>query len=778
MSMPTPTNASITSTSTSTSTSAPRPAPAKPKVSGLATTVSHTFCRICESLCGLEIEKNASGEIVQVRPDTKHVETDGFACVKGLKQHKLYGTPDRLKYPMKRVGDRFERISWEQALSEIGAKVKALRGDHGANSVGMYVGTAAGFSLLHPIFAQGFMNGVGSKSMYASSTQDCSNKFAVAKEVYGFPFTQPFPDLDRIETLIIVGANPMVSKWSFLQVPNPGKRLREIEARGGKIWIVDPRRTETAKVVGEHVAIRPGTDVFFYLSFLHELIESGGVDEKVVAAHLRGFEDVRALASEWPAERTAEVTRIAPETLREMVRSYRKAKGAAIYCSTGVNMGGNGALAFWIQEVINAVSGNLDREGGLLLGRGIIDFARFGAKSGFGLRDDRSRIGGFASVNDAYPGGILADEILTPGEGQLRGLFVTGGNPLITMAGAGRLRDAFEELELLVTLDILPNETGSLAHYMLPATSPYERPDLPFAFPLLMGMQSHPYLQATEPVLAPSEEMRDEASIYLDLARVCDAPLFGSRVVQKVLEWTAKRFGPTRPGVPASLPQAGLMSLLLRVTGNGSFRKLLGERHGRRLSPQKAGIYLGEKVPTADGRVDLAPQVLLDQAAARLGTDFDAELRGPGELKLISKRHVKTHNSWTHNEPSFMTGTFTTNYVYMHPEDAKAAGLNQGELADVRSQAGRVRLPVQILSDLQPGTVAIPHGWGHQHAKGLSVASKMTGVNVNILADSGPDAVEGLSGMSRLTAIPVEIEKAAGPLGTSSWTGVDSVERA
>jgi len=753
-------------------------APLAPNPIKSSARTTHTFCRICESLCGLEVEYDDAGQIAQIRPDESHVETEGFACVKGLKQHKLFGSPDRLEYPMKRVGDGFERISWEQALAEIGQKVQQLRGDHGPDSIGMYVGTAAGFSLLHPIFAQGFMTGIGSKSMYASSTQDCSNKFAVAKEVYGFPFTQPFPDLDRIGCLIIVGANPIVSKWSFLQVPNPGKRLREIEARGGEIFVVDPRRTETAKVAGEYVAIRPGTDVFFYLSFLNELIATGGVDEALVAEHMRGFEAVKLLAAPWTPERTADVTRIPAATLKNMVRAYREADGAALYCSTGVNMGGNGALAFWIQEVINLVSGNVDREGGLLLGRGIIDFARFGAKSGFGLRDDRSRIGSFGSVNDAYPGGILADEILTPGEGQLRSLFVTGGNPLITMAGAGRLREAFSELELLVTIDILPNETGSLAHYMLPATTPFERPDLPFAFPLLMGMQSHPYLQATEAVIPASAEQRDEPSIYVDLARACKAPLFGSRIAQGLLECSAKLFGPkpapgsVQEGMPASLPQKGLMGLLLRVTGNGGFAKLLRERHGRRLPRLKADAYFGKKVAKPDGRVDLAPDLLMRQAAERLESDFDAERSEPGRLKLITKRHVKTHNSWTHNEPSFVAGARSTNYVYMHPEDAKAAGLAHGDLADVRSEGGVVRIPVSLLPDLQPGTVAIPHGWGHQHAKGLSVASQTTGVNVNVLAESGPGAVEGISGMSRLTAIPVEITKADAPITRDSWTGM------
>lgn len=733
----------------------------------------YTFCRICESLCGLEIDRNAEGGIEDVRPDAEHVETAGFACVKGLKQHLLYASADRLRHPMRRRSDgTHERVRWPTALSEIGAKVQQLRRDHGPDSIGLYVGTAAGFSLLHPIFAQGFMNGIGSKSVYASSTQDCSNKFAVARELYGFPFIQPFPDLDHVECLVIVGANPVVSKWSFLQVPNPGKKLREIEARGGRVFVVDPRRTETAKVAGEHVFIRPGTDVFFHLSFLDALIGTGGVDQAVVEKHTRGFEVVREVARAWPAERTAEITRIPAVRLRAVVDAYREAEGAALYSSTGVNMGGEGALAFWIQEVINAVSGNLDRRGGTLLGRGIVDFAKLGARTGFGLRADRSRIGGFASVNDAYPGGILADEIVTPGPGQLRALFVTGGNPLMMMAGANRLREAFGRLELLVTLDIFPNETGTLAHYMLPATSPFERPDLPFAFPLLMGMQSHPYLQATRAVVTPDGEQRDEASIYLDLARACRAPLFGSRLVQWALERAASRTGSDREGVPAGLPLEGLMSLLLRLTGNGSFGRLLEEPHGRRLAPQSPGVYLGRRVATTDGRIDLAPNVLVAQARARLEPAFERERRAPGHLKLITRRHVKTHNSWTHNEASFVSGSRTTNHLYMHPEDAKAAGLRHGDLVDVTSETGVVRIPMSLLEDLQPGTVAIPHGWGHQRAKGLSVASRTTGVNVNVLAASGPDAVEPLSGMSQLTAIPVDVAKAAGPLSTEDWTGI------
>ncbi len=736
----------------------------------------HTFCRICESLCGLEVTLE-DGRITGIRPDDGHVATDGFGCVKGLKQHRLYASPDRLMRPRRRVGDGFVDVSWDEALGDIGARVKRLVAEGGPNAVGMYVGTAAGFSLLHPIFAQGFMTGLGSKSIYASATQDCSNKFAVAREVYGFPFTQPFPDVDHTRCLVIVGANPVVSKWSFLQVPNPGKRLRAIEERGGRVFVVDPRRTETAKVAGDHVFIRPGTDVFFYLAFLNELVATGGIDRELVAAHTTGFAEVEALAAPWTPERTEEVTRIPAATLREMVGAYREADGAALYSSTGVNMGGHGALAFWLQEVINAASGNLDRRGGALLGRGILDFAKLGARSGFGLSRERSRIGGFTAVNDAFPGGVMADEILTEGPGQLKALFVTGGNPLITMANSERLKRAFEQLELLVTIDILPTETGTLAHYQLPATTPFERFDLPFAFPLLMGMQSRPYLQATEPVTRAEGEQRDEATIYLDLARACDAPLFGSKATQRLLEWGTARHSRKHPDRQRSLPQRFLMSTILRLTGNGSFGKLLAEDHGRARPEHPTGRFLAEGVSTGDGRLQLAPPTLVERA--RVVEDaFERERRAVGELRLITKRHVKTHNSWTHNDPEFVRGPLHTNYLYMHPDDAKAVGLEHGDLADVTSATATVRVPIRCTADLQPGAVALPHGWGHQGAPGLGVASRTAGVNVNLLAADGVDAIEPVSGMSRLTGIPVEVAPAAGPKDPRHWSGLPEAERA
>ncbi len=730
----------------------------------------HTFCRICESLCGLEINTE-NNKVIAIKPNEHHVATDGFSCVKGLYQHEMYQSPDRLKFPLKRQKDgSYSRVSWPQALQEIGDKVKQLHKEEGADSIGMYVGTAAGFSVLHPVFAQGFMTGLGSKSMYSSSTQDCSNKFAVSKLLYGFPFTLPFPDLDNTNCLIIVGANPVVSKWSFLQVPNPVKKLKNLERRGGKLYLIDPRKTETARIAGEHLFIRPSTDVFFYLSFLHELISQNGVDKHVVQDHCSGMEAITELAKDWPAEKTEQVTGIKSSDLKKMVRDYIQAEGAALYCSTGVNMGGNGSLAFWLQEVINAMSGNLDRKGGTLVGKGVMDFIKFGVKKGILMREDKSRIGGMTSVNDAFPGGLMADEILTPGKGQLKALFVTGGNPLITMPNSEKLKSALQKLELLVTLDIYQNETSSEAHFVLPCTDPLQRPDLPFIFPLMLGLQQKPYIQATKAVLEPEGEQLDESSIYLNLARACGMPLFGSKMAQSFFTGIQKFYTKKNNKNLPSLPQEALLNGLLRLTGQASFKKIQKSGNGMLNKEHRPGSFIPERVMTSDKKVHLAPDALLEQAQ-KLNTDFDREMDNSQRFKLITKRAVTTHNSWTHNIERMTSKGRNTNYAYLHPADMKDLDLRELDLIDVHSETASIRIAVKSLKTLMPKTIAVPHGWGHQHAKGLRHANKTNGVNVNILAADGPEKLDKVSGMAHLTGILVDVE-AAKEVMQPTWSGM------
>jgi len=732
----------------------------------------HTFCRICETLCGFEAEVE-NMQIVNLLPDEKHVSTKGYSCVKGRRQYEIYNSPDRLLYPLKKVNGKHERISWEQAIREIGQKVNTITNAFSRDSIAMYIGTAAGFGVLHPAFAQGFMEGVGSNNMYASATQDCSNKFAVSRHMYGFPFTQPFPDLPNTGCLIIVGSNLVISQFSFLQAPDPIKQIEGIKKRGGRVVVIDPRRTETAKVAGEHIFIKPGTDVFFYLSFLNEVVKQNGIKDDHVQQHMTGLDEVLDYAAEWTAEKTAPVTGITSDQLKQLVSTYLNASGASLFCSTGVNMGGEGALAFWIQEVINAVTGNLDRKGGTLVGRGIMDFPKFGVKKGLLIKDVRSRVGNYNTVNDGFPGGILADEILTPGEKQIKALFVSGGNPLITMSDSEKLKSAFNKLDLLVCLDIQLNETCSEADYVLPCTDPFQRPDLPFVFPLMLGLQMKPYLQATDAVVPPKGEQRDEASIYVELARASGYPLWGSKAGQKFFE-SLMKFNKLENGQRA-LPQRSMLNVLLRLCRQPGFKKLLKNPHGALTKDHEENDFLSKRVYTADKKVNLAPEAFLNTGEV-LKQLFEKELKTKVSFKLIIKRSVRTHNSWTHNTERMIKGTGHTNYAYMHPADAASLKLKEGELADVSTKYGKIRIPVKYSGDLMPGAVAIPHGWGHQHAKGLQVANKTKGVNVNILAGSGDGTIDPLSGMSRLTAIEITVEAAKAPLA-NTWSGLPETDR-
>lgn len=743
------------------------------------TETKHTFCRICEASCGL-VAKMENGKVVELRPNKDHIGTDGFACMKGLNQHKMYDSPDRLQYPLKRVGDRFERISWAQANREIGAKVKALR-KVSPNAISMYVGTAAGFSLLHPIFAEGFMKGVGSHNIYASATQDCANRFASATEMYGFPFHQPIVDLDHVKYMLIVGTNPIVSKWTFGQVAHPGKRLKEVRKRGGRIIVLDPRETETAKVADAHHFIRPNTDVFFFLSFLHELFTQNGVDHARTAQFMTGLADIEQLAQQWPAEKTAPLTNVPADALKAIVKEFIEAKASAIVTGTGLGMGRHGTLAHWLAEVINAISGNLDRQGGTLLGEGLFDFGAYAVKNKLFPRIQTSRVGQFRELNGGFPGGILADEILKPGTEQIKALFVTGGNPLMTMPNSARLKQALGKLELLVVTDIYLNETASLAHYVLPATSPLERADLPFVFPLFLGMQSKSYIAATDAIVEPTGEQRDEATIYTDLASASGVSLFAAKPLQWIMQLMKLAYAPFRIGKQPSLPIRFILDLFLRLSKVGKFRDIANQPQGLNWKGGlKPDIYLGKRVVTDDGKVQLAPKMLMDQTA-RLESIFNDERESyaRGEMRLITKRMHSTHNSWTQNIAELTNGEMGhTNYVYMHPEDAQAKGLSEKSAADIHSQTSTIRLPVKLLKTLMPGTVAVPHGWGHQHARGLGVASKLAGANVNLLAADGPESLERVSGMAHLTGIRVRVEKAAGPIDAQCWSGIPQQDSA
>jgi anaerobic selenocysteine-containing dehydrogenase len=708
-----------------------------------------TFCRICEASCGL-VARVENGRVVELAPDRDQPVTRGYVCVKGTRFTEVHHSPDRLRHPLKRVAGGFTRIGWDQAFAEIGHKLRDIRGRHGPHAVGMYMGNPSAFSVPHPIFASGLLRGLGTRQLYTAGSQDCANKFAAAQEMFGSPMIQPVPDFDRIRCFVIIGSNPAISQMSFIHAPRPIERLKAIEKRGGKVVFVNPRRTESAEQVGEQLFIRPDTDVFFLLSFAHEVFARRGVDGTVLR-HLEHVRELEAVALPWPPERTAEVTGIGVEALRKLVAEFLKPGGSALYASTGLNQGKHGTLAAWLLNALNAVTGNLDRHGGVLVPRGLVNMPLWSKLGGAGMSRQRSRIGGFTALVDALPAGILADEILTPGQDQLRALIVSAGNPVLSCANGPRLEKAFGELELVVSIDMFRNETGNHAHYVLPATSFLERDDMPLG---IHGFQPAPYLQYTERVVEPDGEQQDEWWIFTRLAEAAGVSMFGSRAFHRylVLSTTGKL-----PEAVAFSPQK-LYRTLVRTNGQVTFEALRNSPSGVMVGDNREHDFLGKRtrVLRRGAKVDVAPARFL-AAARALEPEFAAELAGRARLKLVSKRERHSHNSWMHNVDAFVKKPRDTNYLYMHPLDARARGLDDGALARVKSATGSVEARVKHSDDLMPGSVALPHGWGHARADGLSVASATTGVNANVLAADGVAGVEPLAGMVHLTGIPVDV---------------------
>lgn len=707
-----------------------------------------TLCRICEAQCGLVVNTQ-DNRIAKIEPNADHVASTGYACIKGLRMGDFVHSTDRLTTPLKKVDGKFVQIGWEQAISEIGAKLQAIHSSHGGDAIAAYIGNPIAFSMWPTTMVTLMLKAFNADKLFTPGTQDCANKFAGGKRMFGSANDQVFPDIDHTELLIAIGSNPVISKMSFINTPHPMKRLAAIEERGGKIYWVNPRFTESAKRIGEHVPIRPDTDLFFLLGFLHEIIARDAVDHQRVSHHMNGYETLVNIAKPWTPERVAAVTRIPAQQLRDMVSAYIAADGAAIYSSTGVNQGRFGLMAYWIQESINAITGNLDKRGGVLAGKGVLPRAPAITET------LKSRINDIPYVNNTIPAGIMADEILTPGAGKVRAMFNMAGNPLLSCAGSERLAKAFEDLELFVCMDIVQNETAEYADYVLPGLHALERADIPFYFFTMMGLMPTRSFTYTDAVLSPPGNARDEGLVFRQICRAAGKPIAGSRALQWVSNLSEVLRKIPVLGQLSSMDKI-FLSLLTRSSKLGGLGKLRKSPDGLLLEPNQPGDYLGQRVFTPSGKVELAPPDLVERAQL-LEKVYDAELANAGALKLIQKRERFTHNSWAHNAEVFVKGERNTNYLYIHPDDATPRNLTDGASARISVADNHIEVPVRLDADMQPGTISVPHGWGHQQATGLTVANKTRGANVNILIPDGPDSLEPGSGMTHMNGVLAQV---------------------
>jgi anaerobic selenocysteine-containing dehydrogenase len=743
-----------------------------------------TFCRICEPLCGM-VATVEDGRVVKLRPDGDHPLSKGFACPKGIAFTEVQNDPDRVLHPLKRMpGGGFERVSWDAAMADIGTRLRAVHDRHGAAGIGWYFGNPGAFSASHTIWLAAFMTALRSPHLYTAGSQDVNSRFVASHLLYGAPLAVPIPDLARTDLLLVLGANPLVSHGSVLSAPRIKDELQGIVARGGRVVVVDPRRTETARAF-EWLPVTPDGDAWLLLSLLHVLFAEGLADQRAVAAQASGAAWLRALAAPFSPEEVAAHSGVEPERARELARALAQTKRAAAYGRTGTCLGRSGTLTSYLVDAVNLVAGKLDREGGAMLGTLGIPGERLLARLALravpiGYDNRRSRVGGFPEVLGSQPASLMAKEIQTPGPGQLRALFVSAGNPVLSVPNGDELEAALEQLDLCVSLDLYVNETNAHADYVLPSTTMYERADFPLPFQTYF---TTPFRQATEAVVPPAGEAREEWQVIDELMQAMarrSLPLAAIQLARRALGLFGRRVDPQwLTGLVVRLAEGGDWLGLRR--GGLTLRRLLDAHpHGIVLAPHLRAGVLRRVVLHRDRRVKLEHPAI-GAEVARLRERESGDERFP--LRLIGMRELRSENSWMHNAPLLLRGG-RRQAARMHPDDAAAAGLGTDDDARVRltSRHGTIELPVVLTEDLKPGVVAVPHGWGHKgtgawkRANGAGgdavqdgeAAGVAGGVNVNLLTSSHPDDLERLAGMAHLNGVAVRAEAVveAGPPGS------------
>jgi anaerobic selenocysteine-containing dehydrogenase len=709
-----------------------------------------TYCRICEPLCGM-VATVEGGRLVKVRPDPDHPLSAGFACPKGIAMTEVQNDPDRVLHPLRRRPDgSFEQVTWPEALDEIGERLGAIRERHGGSAIGWYMGNPGAFSYSHPLWVKGFLDAVGSPHSYTASSQDVSNRFAASAFLYGSPFIVPIPDLARTDFLLVVGANPLVSHGSVLSAPRVKDQLHAIVARGGRVVVVDPRRSETARAF-EHVAIDPDGDAWMLLSMLEVIFAEGLEDRAAIERQSSGVEALRRLVAEHPPEATEGRSGVPAREVRRLARDLATAERAAVYGRTGSCLGRNGTVVAFLLDALNLVTGNLDREGGAMFGDPPVDFSRIADLAGLGTYAKvRSRVGDLPEVLGSLPASVMAKEMTTPGEGQIRAMFFSAGNPVLSVPNGPELQAAIGELELSVAIDLYVTDTSRHCDFVLPATTMYEREDFPLPF---LALFSTPFIQMTEAVVDPAGEARQEWEVIDEIAeRIGVVP--SSVLAARLLGRIGIKLSPRR-----------LFDLLLRLGPKGdlfglrrgglSVAKLAEHPHGIVLADHLAPDVVRKQIRHRSKRVRLdPPQIAEDLALMVSRNGHDPEF----PLRLIGLRELRSHNSWMHNSPLLMRGG-RRHAARVHPGDAEALGLADGEVVRISSPHGSIEIEATLTDEVKRGTVAVPHGWGH--SGGWETATAAGGANVNELASSDPADLERLAGMAHLNGIPVRLEAAA-----------------
>ncbi len=670
-------------------------------------------------------------QLIKLQPDRSHPVSAGFVCNKGIYGLDIHNDPDRLRYPLRRkAGGGFEEIDWPTALAEIAAKLTDIKAKYGDGALAAYSGNPGAFNTLAGPSQGSFLQQLGVGKFFSSGTQDCANKFAGSAAVYGTRTLHPLPDIDHSDFILIIGENPAVSHMSFMSIPHPMRHLKEAQARGAKVIYVNPREIESAATAGEVLKIKPDTDVYLLAAVLHEIDQTWGFDPAALP-HAAGVDELRAFVAQYPADRVAEVTGISATQIRQLATEFSQAPRACVHMSTGVNMGRQGTLGYWLVQMLSLLTGNLGKQGGNFYSLGFYErAAASGRKFPATFVDTEHGTIRQPGAGLSLPGNLMADYLDSPND-PIKALFVSSGNPVLSIGGEQRMREALAELDLIVCIDIYRNATAEYADYVLPAAGAFEREDINVTG---LGLQFQPSVQFTEAVVDPAYERKPDWWIWESLA--------------KAMGYHSALDNTDNPDMWARV------DAMLKSRGH-SIDELRTQQiiTLERAAPED----IFDRVQTEDQLIDCYPAIFAEALSRMEQIFLQLKAEPAHQLKLISKRDAYMINSWYANVDKLKRGHRERNYLFMHPADAEFRQIDAGDTVRITNVNGQIEAQVQFADDLMQGVVAMTHGWGHSQSHGMTLAKQRPGVNCNVLLPSGPDSFEPLSSQSHMTGIPVEV---------------------
>lgn len=694
-----------------------------------------SFCRICEAFCGVLVELDGD-TIVNIRGDDQHPVSQGYICPKASAMARVVTDPDRVTEALRRdrrTGE-FLPVGWDDALDDIAARLNRLRKEEGPDSIAMYFGNPISFSASHLFWFKGFIDAIGTRNLFAANSQDIFGRLGASLRVFGSTLVYTIPDIPRSDFVLLLGANPLTSHGSLVSLPRIADRLRDVEKRGGRVVVVDPSRTRTAKAF-EHVGIRPRTDLWLLASMLHVLFfdPDSPADPSDATRVAVGVEKLREAVEPYTPATAADVTGIEASTIRQLAIDYCSADAAVAYSRVGLDRSEFGTTCNALVDALNIVSGNFDRAGGAMFGKGLVDFVELGRRMGLsGAGKTRSRVHGLPELGGVLPM-VLADEIEAPGRGQVRALITSAGNPVMTTADSERLRAALKTLDLFVSVDLYVTDTNASADYILPVPASLEREDLPV---ILGANMPIPFSQWTEPVVDAPPGVRAEWEIFDELAVRMG---MGGPFAQKPVRVLAKMLGRFGQKITPNF----MVDMLIRSGRSGwSLKKLRTHPRGVKLDPIAEGVA-STRIAFDDGLARLADPDIIEQ----LGTAAPPD---PSALYLVGRRVTRQMNSWLHNVSRPHEPT-----LWMHPADADAAGVADGQYVTLQSGDKSGECLVEVTEDVTPGTVSYPNGYGHKSAG--ANAQEHGGLNINSIIAGAATSRDPISGSSILEGIPVEV---------------------